>query len=60
NSNPQLDFRLLVRVNEDEFLFDTRQIRGVLGAEIPLNSPDVAAWMMESLKEGIESLHGGM
>ncbi|MDR2515352.1 MAG: ATP-binding protein [Christensenellaceae bacterium] len=60
NSNPQLDFRLLVRVDEDEFMFDTRQIREALGAEIPLNSPEVAAWMMESLKEGIESLHGGM
>lgn len=58
--NPALDFQLTVRVDENEFDFDTREIRQVLGEEIPLDTPEVSQWMMDSLTEGIQSLHGGM
>lgn len=33
-----------------EASFDTRQLRQTLG-EVPLNEPDVAAWMKESIEE---------
>ena len=35
---------------ESDATFDTRQLRAVLGG-VPLNEPDVIAWMKESLEE---------
>ena len=35
---------------ENSAVFDTRQIREVLGG-IPLNEPDIIAWMKESIEE---------
>ena len=35
---------------ENEATFDTRQLRAVLGG-VPLNEPDVIAWMKESIEE---------
>ena len=42
----------LVVANEEQRLafFDTRQLREVLGG-VPLNEPDVIAWMKESIEE---------
>ena len=31
-------------------MFDTRQLRTILGG-VPLNEPDVIAWMKESIEE---------
>ena len=39
--------------------FDTRQVREVLGG-IPLNEPEVVAWMQEALKEEIDPIFGGV
>ena len=39
--------------------FDTRAVREVLGG-IPLNEPEVAAWMAEALKEEIDPIFGGV
>ena len=43
----------------EEFLFDTEQIKEALGG-VPLNEPDVVIWMQEYIKEGIESINGGV
>lgn len=59
-SNPNMDFVLTVTVNAESYRFDTREIREILGAEVPLDNPDVSIWMQENLKEGISALHGGM
>ena len=39
--------------------FDTRQVREVLG-DIPLNEPEIAAWMQDALKEEIDPIFGGV
>jgi len=39
--------------------FDTREIRAALGPDVPLNEPEVAAWMQAALNEEIEPIFGG-
>lgn len=58
--NPDLDFIYEYIVDEKEYLFDTRMIRDVLGHEVALNLPEVAAWIRDYLKEGINELNGGV
>ncbi len=43
-----------------ECAFDTREVRGALGSDIPLNEPEVAAWLQEALKEEIDPIFGGV
>lgn len=43
-----------------ECTFDTREIRTALGGDIPLNEPEVAAWMQEALKEEMDPIFGGV
>ncbi|MBQ7039101.1 MAG: sensor histidine kinase [Clostridia bacterium] len=43
----------------EEFCFDTEQIKEALGG-VPLSEPDVVIWMQEYIKEGIESINGGV
>ena len=40
--------------------FDTREVRKVLGSEIPFNEPSVAGWLQEALKEEIDPIFGGV
>lgn len=37
---------------------DTRQLREVLGSEVPLSQPDVTRWIMEYLQEQEQELEG--
>jgi hypothetical protein len=39
--------------------FDTREIREALQG-VPLSEPEIAAWMLESLREEIEPIFGGV
>lgn len=58
--NPQIDFVFAYGVDGDAFVFDTREIRQQLGADVPLETPQVVSWMQEYLQEGIDSLNGGV
>ena len=58
--NPDIDFRLDYIVDEDEFKFDTREVREHLGGDVPLSSPSVAEFLNEYIKENIENLSGGV
>jgi len=40
--------------------FDTREVREALGSDIPLNEPEVAAWLREALNEEINPIFGGV
>jgi len=40
------------------FTLDTREIRAILGDDIPFSDPDVLAFLNESLHEGMTSLQG--
>ena len=59
--NPeQPDFRLECSSPKGSMEFDTREIRQALGNEVSLNEPEIAAWMLESMKEEIEPIFGGV
>lgn len=58
--NQNIDFVYRYSVDGNAFLFDTRQIKLILGEEVPLQSPDVMAWMKEYLTQGIDELNGGV
>jgi len=46
------------RVDDREFTLDTRDIRAILGDDVPFSDPDVLAFLSESLREGMTSLQG--
>ena len=52
------DYRLLYAVEDASFEFDTRESRRQLEG-VPLDAPDVIAWMKDYLEEGIRELNGG-
>jgi len=56
--NPELDFLLIYEVDGGRFEFDTRVIRETV-APIPLNEPEIAAWIRECISQEISQLHGG-
>ena len=49
--SPGIDFEFVHTDPKGEVLLDTRQVREVLGEEIPLSEPDVIRWIAEYLKE---------
>ncbi len=49
------DYVLLLSNGADSFTLDTREIRQALG-EVGLDTPEVVAWMRESMQEGFEAL----
>ena len=59
--NPELDF-LFTRTRfgdeEHRFSLDTRELKEILGADVPLNSPEVVQWVTEFLKENTDQLLG--
>lgn len=57
--NPNVDFVYKYAVDSRVFLFDTREVRSAIGPEIPLNYPEIIAWMRSCLIEGIQELNGG-
>ncbi len=58
--NPEKpEFILHCRSPKGEMEFDTAQIREALQG-VPLNEPEIAAWMQESLREEIEPIFGGV
>ena len=59
-SNPDLDFAIRVRFNQDDFELNTKEVRETLGNEVSIDQPEVSAWLMEYLKEGLEELFGGV
>ena len=50
-SYEQVDFLYIHRVNEKEFIFDTREIKKILG-DVSLKEPDVYMWLSGYLEEG--------
>ena len=56
---PQIAFRYLHTAGAERVALDTEMLRAELGAEIPLNTPSVLAWIGNYLKEQYENF-GGM
>ena len=60
SANPDKpDFTLCCRSPKGEMQFDTREIRLALQG-VPLNEPEIIAWMLESLQEEIQPIFGGV
>lgn len=57
-ANPAFHFHLEYAVDKEAFVFDTEEIRQVLGG-VPLDTPEVLSWIEGYIQEGMESLHGG-
>lgn len=55
--HPDVDFLFRHETEEGTVELDTREIRSVLGDEVPLNEYEVIKWIEESLKEQYEDLH---
>ena len=57
--NEHVDFIYRHTADGQEFCFDTKEIKEALGG-VPLNEPDVVIWMQEYIREGIQSINGGV
>ena len=55
SSNPTLDFIFKYKYNKEEYIFDTKEIKEVLGG-LPLNNPSVIKYLNEMLTENVDSL----
>ena len=55
---PKTDFIWKYVVDDNEFVFDTRQVNKELDG-IPIDSPEILMFLQDLLKENIESLNGG-
>ncbi len=52
--NPDIDFILTIKRDEEGFVMDTRQFREVLGPDIPLSEPQVLNYIEGYIKENME------
>ena len=57
--NPRTDFLFVYDYDGKNFTFDTRVIRETV-APIPLDHPEISAWIKECLYQEITELHGGL
>jgi hypothetical protein len=63
SANPELDFTYGFYIDGQGFTLDTREVREVLGAEVPLSAPEVVLWLKDYLSENTalarEGISGG-
>lgn len=57
--NPDIDFVFEHSTDNGEFTLDTRQLREILGEDVPLNTPDVLVWIDGYLEEQSNIIYGG-
>lgn len=57
--NTKIEFIYRRKVDEREFLFNTAEIREILG-DVPLSEPPVVQWMREFIEENTKALYGGV
>ena len=57
--NPDTDFLFVYDFDGKNFTFDTREVRAVVDP-LPLDNPEIAAWIKENIEQEITTLHGGM
>ena len=52
-----VDFLFLHEYGERKVMLSTREMREMLGEDVPLSSPEVRAWAREYLTEGYDELY---
>lgn len=55
-----VDFLYIHKINQEEFCFDTREIRQTLGENVPLSEFSVLDWIKDYIDEGLSNLRGGV
>ncbi len=56
NANPNIDFKYQHTVNDKTYLFDTIEVKEVLG-DTPINTPEIQQFIKEMIKENITELY---
>jgi len=57
--NTEIHFIIRYKVDENEFIFSTQEVKDNLGEHVPLNSPKVVIFLTEYVSEHINNLSGG-
>ena len=57
--NPQADFRITAENGSERGVLDTRELREVLGEDVPLGTPEVRAFLKEYIQENLVDIFGG-
>ena len=54
--SPDIDFEFLHKTNTFEVSLDTREVREVLGPEIPLSEPEILSWIADNLNDQYKNI----
>ena len=54
--SPDIDFEFLHKSNTFDVTLDTREVREVLGPEIPLSEPEILLWIADNLSEQYKNI----
>ena len=57
--NTEIDFIIRYKVDENEFVFSTQEVKTLLGDDTSLNSPPIVVFLTEYVSEHINNLSGG-
>ena len=57
--NPHTDFVFTAKCGERQGVLDTREVREILGEEIPFGAPEVRAFLRDYIKENLTDIFGG-
>ncbi len=55
--NPDLELLYEHKVDDKEFVLDTKEIKSALGEELPINDLKVLNWLKEYIEEGLSELY---
>ena len=58
--NPDINFIICYKVNDDEFVFSTQDVKEQLGDDVPLSSPPIVVFLTEYVNEHIQNLTRGV
>lgn len=54
--SPDIDFEFLHKSNDFDVSLDTREVREVLGPEIPLSEPEILSWIADNLNDQYKNI----
>ena len=57
--NPGTEFLFVYDCDGKNFTFDTREVKAAV-APIPIDHPEISAWIKDCLYQEITELHGGL
>ena len=56
--NPDIDFCYIRSIDSRSFTLDTREIKEVLGKDVPINAPEILVYLKDLLRENTEEIGG--